>query len=188
MQPFLSLRCITFRGRRCANAMSLFGGAVMDVSEKILFEQAVENYSDTVTGLCLLRLGSRQDAEDCCQNVFLKLFKNKDMLSREPEYLKAWLIRVTVNECKNFLRFRFRHKTEPLDFIDAYYKDSHERLVMERIMSMSPVYRETLYLHCFCGYSLRELSELLRCSENTLKSRLRRGREMLKDLLDDSDF
>lgn len=188
MQPFSPLRCITFRGRRCAKTPFLLGGAVMDDNEKILFEQAVENYSDTVTGLCLLRLGSRQDAEDCCQNVFLKLFKNKDMLSREPEYLKAWLIRVTVNECKNFLRFRFRHKTEPLDFIDAYYKDSHERLVMERIMSMSHVYREVLYLHCFCGYSLRVLSELLRCSENTLKSRLHRGREMLKDLLDDSDF
>lgn len=157
----------------------------MDGSEKILFEQAVENYSDTVTGLCLLRLGSRQDAEDCCQNVFLKLFKNSVMLSRDTEYLKAWLIRVAVNECKNFLRFRFRHRTEPIDFIDACYEDSHERLVMERIMSMPPAYREALYLHCFCGYSLKELSELLRCNENTLKSRLRRGREMLKDLLGD---
>lgn len=157
----------------------------MDGSEKILFEQAVENYSDMVTGLCLLRLGSRQDAEDCCQNVFLKLFKNSVMLSRDTEYLKAWLIRVAVNECKNFLRFRFRHRTEPIDFIDTCYEDSHERLVMERIMSMPPDYREVLYLHCFCGYSLKELSELLRCNENTLKSRLRRGREMLKDLLDD---
>lgn len=49
----------------------------MDGGEKTLlesFEQAVEDYSDMVTGLCLLRLGSRQDAEDCYQNVFLKLF------------------------------------------------------------------------------------------------------------------
>ena len=160
----------------------------MDDNEKILFEQAVENYSDMVTGLCLLRLGSRQDAEDCCQNVFLKLFKNSVMLSRDAEHLKAWLIRVTVNECKNFLRFRFRHRTESLDFINACYEDSHERLVMERVMSMPPAYREVLYLHCFCGYALTELSTLLRCNENTLKSRLRRGREMLKDLLDGSDF
>lgn len=164
----------------------------MDDNEKILFErfeQAVENYSDTVTGLCLLRLGSRQDAEDCYQNVFLKLFKNADMLSADPEHLKAWLIRVTINECKNQLRFRFRHRTEPLEFISAYYEDGHERLVMERIMSMPPAYRETLYLHCLCGYKLTELSELLKCSENTLKSRLRRGREMLKDLLgDDKDY
>ncbi len=164
----------------------------MDDNEKILFErfeQAVENYSDTVTGLCLLRLGSRQDAEDCYQNVFLKLFKNAEMLSADPEHLKAWLIRVTVNECKNQLRFRFRHRTEPLEFISAYYEDGHERLVMERIMSMSPAYRETLYLHCLCGYKLTELSKLLKCSENTLKSRLRRGREMLKDLLgDDKDY
>lgn len=164
----------------------------MDDNEKILFErfeQAVENYSDTVTGLCLLRLGSRQDAEDCYQNVFLKLFKNAEMLSADPERLKAWLIRVTINECKNQLRFRFRHRTEPLEFISAYYEDGHERLVMERIMSMPPAYREVLWLHCFCGYKLTELSKLLKCSENTLKSRLRRGREMLKDLLgDDKDY
>ncbi|MCM1024274.1 MAG: RNA polymerase sigma factor [Prevotella sp.] len=156
----------------------------MDDGEKILFERAAEEYSDMVTGLCLLRLGSRHDAEDCCQNVFLKLFKNSGMLSRDPEYLKAWLIRVTVNECKNFLRFRARHKTEQLDFIGAYYEDGHERLIMERIMSMKPIYREVLYLHCFCGYPLKELSKLLGCGENTLKSRLKRGREMLRDLLD----
>lgn len=160
----------------------------MDGSEKILFEQAVENYSDMVTGLCLLRLGSRQDAEDCYQNVFLKLFKNSGMLSRSSEHLKAWLIRVTVNECKNLLRFRSRHRTEPLDFINAYYSDGHERLIMERIMSMPPAYREVLYLHCFCGYPLTELSKLLKCNENTLKSRLKRGREMLKDLLDGGEF
>lgn len=162
----------------------------MDGGEKTLlesFEQAVEDYSDTVTGLCLFRLGSRQDAEDCYQNVFLKLFKNADMLSADPEHLKAWLIRVTVNECKNQLRFRFRHRTEPLEFIEAYWEDSHERLVIERIMSMPPVYREALWLHCFCGYKLTELSKLLGCGENTLKSRLRRGREMLKDLLDDDE-
>lgn len=65
--------------------------------EKQLFDKAVEEYSDMVTGLCLVRLGNRQDAEDCYQNVFLKLYRNMAMLLKEPEHLKAWLITVTVN-------------------------------------------------------------------------------------------
>ncbi len=155
----------------------------MTDNERTLFEQAVEEYSDTVTGLCLIRLGNRQDAEDCYQNVFLKLWKNSGMLEKDAEYLKAWLIRVTLNECKNCFRFRFRHKTEALEFINAYYEDGHERLVMERVMSLPAIYREAIYLHCFAGYSVAELAGLLRCKENTVKSRLRRGRELLKDLL-----
>lgn len=155
----------------------------MTDNENMLFEQAVEEYSDTVTGLCLIRLGNRQDAEDCYQNVFLKLWKNSGMLEKDGEHLKAWLIRVTLNECKNCFRFRFRHKTEALEFISVYYEDGHERLVMERVMSLPVIYREAIYLHCFAGYSVAELAGLLNCKENTVKSRLRRGRELLKDLL-----
>ncbi len=155
----------------------------MTDGERELFEKAVEEYSDTVTGLCLLRLGNRQDAEDCYQNVFLKLWRNSGMLEKDSEYLKAWLIRVTLNECKNCFRFRFRHKTEALEFINAYYEDGHERLVMERVMSLPVIYREAIYLHCFVGYSVAELAKILKCRENTVKSRLRRGRELLKDLL-----
>ncbi len=147
-----------------------------------LFEKAVEDYSDTVTSLCLVRLGNRQDAEDCYQNVFLKLWKNNGMLEKDPEYLKAWLIRVTLNECKNCFRFRFRHRTDSLEFINAYYEDGHERLIMERVMSLPVIYREVIWLHCFAGYTSAELSGLLHCKENTVKSRLRRGRELLKDL------
>lgn len=152
-----------------------------DIKEQ--FENAVEKYSDMVTGLCLLRLGNSQDAEDCYQNIFLKLYKHREILECDNERLKAWLIRVTLNECKNHFRFRSRHKTEPLEFINEYYEDDYERLQMEQIMSLPPIYRDVIYLHYYSGYSVAELSKILKCRENTVKTRLKRGRDILKDKL-----
>ena len=155
----------------------------MDKRQK--FETAVETYSDMITGLCLIRLGNMEDAEDCYQNVFLKLYKCSEMLDADSEYLKAWLIRVTVNECKNFFRFRIRHKTEQLDFIDVFYEDEHEKLLVEQIMSLPPSYRDVIYLHYCSGYSVNELSDMFNIGVNTIKSRLKRVRDILKNKLED---
>lgn len=171
MQPFDLPRCII--SKEAERKIKL-------ADKKMLFENAVEEYSDMVTGLCLLRLGNRQDAEDCYQNVFLKLYKKSGMLERSAEYIKAWLIRVTLNECKNHCRFRSRHETVPLEFVDTFYEDESDRHVIEQVMSMKEIYRDVIYLHYYCGYSVEELARLLKCSENTVKSRLRRGRDILR--------
>lgn len=178
MQPFDLPRCII--SKEAERKIKL-------ADKKMLFENAVEEYSDMVTGLCLLRLGNRQDAEDCYQNVFLKLYKKSGMLERSAEYIKAWLIRVTLNECKNHCRFRNRHETVPLEFVDTFYEDESDRHVIEQVMSMKEIYRDVIYLHYYCGYSVEELARLLKCSENTVKSRLRRGRDMLRTELGEEE-
>lgn len=158
-----------------------------DAEIKQLFEKAVEEYSDMITGLCLVRLGNRHDAEDCYQNVFLKLFKNKEMLTEEPEYLKSWLIRVAVNECKNRFRFLSRHKTEPLSFADDSSIEMEDRTILDTVMTLPEKYREVIYLYYYAGYSVIELASILNSKENTIKSWLKRGREMLKELLTDEN-
>ncbi len=156
-----------------------------DVETKQLFEKAVEEYSDMITGLCLVRLGNQHDAEDCYQNIFLKLFKNKEMLKEEPEYLKSWLIRVAINECKNRFRFLSRHKTEPLTFADDCSIEMEDRTILDTVMTLPEKYREVIYLFYYAGYSVLELATILDTKENTIKSRLKRGREMMKELLTD---
>ena len=158
-----------------------------DEKTESLFERAVEYYSDMVTGLCLLRLGNRQDAEDCYQNVFLKLLKNKEMLQADNVHLKAWLIRVAINECKNYYRFRCRHKTESLESVTLFYEDEHDRRLMAQVMELPKLYREALYLHYYTGDSVAELSALLKVPQNTVKSRLKRGRDMLRKILSEED-
>ena len=158
-----------------------------DDKTESLFEKAVEEYSDMVTGLCLLRLGNRQDAEDCYQNVFLKLLKNKEMLMADSVHLRAWLIRVAINECKNHYRFRCRHKTDSLELVTLFYEDEHDRRLMAQVMELPKLYRETIYLHYYIGYSVAELSVLLKVPQNTVKSRLKRGRDMLRKILAEED-
>ena len=162
-------------------------GELVTELEKQLFDKAVEQYSDMVTGLCLLRLGNRQDAEDCYQNVFMKLYRNMEMLFKDAEHLKAWLITVTVNECKNVFRFRIRHRTEPLEAVNSFYEDEHDRQLMEQIMKLQPVYREAIYLHYYMGYSVTEAARLTGSREGTVKSRLKRGRDLLKKMLTDDE-
>lgn len=161
------------------------GKKMTDVETKQLFEKTVEEYSDMITGLCLVRLGNRHDAEDCYQTVFLKLFRNKEMLYEEPEYLKSWLIRVAINECKNRFRFLSRHKTEPLSFADDCSIEIEDRSLLDSVMTLPEKYREVIYLFYYAGYSVLELATILDSKENTIKSRLKRGREMLKELLTD---
>ena len=156
-----------------------------DIETKQLFEKAVEEYSDMITGLCLVRLGNQYDAEDCYQNIFLKLFKNKEMLKEKPEYLKSWLIRVALNECKNRFRFLSRHKTEPLTFADDCSIEMEDRTILDTVMTLPEKYREVIYLFYYAGYSVLELAAILNAKENTIKSRLKRGREMMKELLTD---
>lgn len=152
-----------------------------DIRIRQLFERAVEEYSDMVTGLCMLRLGNKHDAEDCYQNVFLKLFKNTDLLEEgNPEHLKAWLITTASNECKNRFRFLSRHKTECLDFVPLYYNDTSDKELIELVMSLPEKYREVIYLHYYVGYSVAELAKILNTREGTIKTRLRRAREALK--------
>ncbi len=159
---------------------------MMDIKLRQLFENAVEEYSDLVTGLCMLRLGNKHDAEDCYQNVFLKLFKNTSLLEEEnPEHLKAWLITTATNECKNRFRFLSRHKTENLDFVPLYYTDREDKELIEQVMELPEKYRVVIYLHYYVGYSVIELAKILNTKEGTIKTRLRRAREALKEMLTD---
>ena len=89
----------------------------------LTYEQAVHKYADAVTGVCVMRLQNYADAEDCFQNTFSKLyFKSPDFESEE--HMKAWLIRVAINECSSYMRKnrrtpateQYREEGVPFDF------------------------------------------------------------------------
>ena len=78
------------------------------------FEDAVQKYAKSVMTACTVRLHNRPDADDCFQNTFLKLYTASPDF-REEEHLKAWLLRVAINECRKYIRDNRR--TVPLDSI-----------------------------------------------------------------------
>lgn len=150
------------------------------------FEQAVRKYSDAVTSVCVMRLQNSADAEDCYQNVFYKLcFKSPEFESEE--HLKAWLIRVAIHECASYMR-KFRRQI-PCGQIDreASFDNTDNYDISWALMKTPPKYRDVLYLHYCEKYKLREIADILGIKENTVKSLLKRGRELLKSLYGGDD-
>ena len=70
------------------------------------YEEGVCAYSSTVAGVCMMRLQNYPDAEDCFQNTFVRLLTKTPSFNDE-NHLKAWLIKVTINECYNFIKKRY---------------------------------------------------------------------------------
>ena len=81
-------------------------------------ERAIGQYADMVRRLCMLHLKNEADTEDIFQTVFLKYaLDTTDFAS--PDHEKAWLLRVTINACKDLRRSLFRRRTVPLDALEA---------------------------------------------------------------------
>ena len=165
------MRRIIIKGGEQVNSGKAFAG--------LTFEQAVRRYADTVTGVCVMRLQNYADAEDCFQNTFAKLWTKAPKLESE-EHLKAWLIRVAIHECADYMRKNRRvtvaspgkEESEPFRF---------DRSDMSWALFKTPVkYREVLYLHYCEQYKVDEIAGILKKNPNTVKSLLKRGRELLK--------
>ena len=132
-----------------------------------LFSYAVEHYLDTVYRAAFHAAPSPQDAEDVTQEVFEALLRSGKRF-REPEHLRAWLLRVTVNKCKNL--YRAKRRTEV-----------PEPSVLDEVRALPAPYRSTLYLHYFEGYTAAEIGRILGAKRNTVLSWLARGRQALRE-------
>jgi RNA polymerase sigma-70 factor (ECF subfamily) len=142
------------------------------------FTSAVDKYSDTLIRISYTYLKNMSDSEDLVQEVFLKLFeKMPSFESREHE--KAWLIRVTVNLCKNRLKTAWFRKTVPLDE-EALGFTPEESSVMSTVLGLPSKYRSVVLLYYFEGYSIAEIADILGQKESTTGSQLDRARKLLK--------
>ena len=146
--------------------------------------EAIERYADTVRRLCMLHLKNHADTEDIFQTVFLKYALHTEPFA-DAEHEKAWLIRVTINACKDLLKSFFRSRTVSLDEVleqPAALAPDH-RDVLEAVLSLPQKYRDVIYLHYYEGYSAREIGALLGRSEAAVNAHLSRGRNRLRTML-----
>lgn len=152
------------------------------------FEILVEKYADTVTRICFVNLENRADAEDAWQNVFIKLFKSKKIWSKPEDELRKWLVTVTLNECRDIKRKLFHRNHYDIDELNVSYGEDFNRDVISAVRSLPLKYLQVIELYYFEGYSVAEISDILSANENTIKSRLKRGRELLKGEFSNEQF
>lgn len=146
------------------------------------FETAYEKYADMIYRIALSHLGKKEDAEDAVHDTFIKYMKKAPHFSDE-EHERAWIIRVTVNHSLDMLRRRTIRQYVGLDEIgeisdgDPSAKAGH---IISVVSSLPPKYKSVVILHYLEERSVEETAMILGLSVSAVKMRLSRGRDMLK--------
>lgn len=144
---------------------------------KDAFSFAFTQYTDTVYRVAVHNTQCKSDAEDITQEVFVKLLESSKKF-KDGEHLKAWLIRVTINECRTLMRKYSRETEQSAEIADCAVYDGDS--VLEAVKALPENYRNAIYLHYYEGYTAKEIGKILDSKENTVLSWLSRGRAALR--------
>lgn len=166
----------------------------LSLCTKESFDAVMRKYADMVYKLAYSRTGSTFDADDILQEVFLRYIR-ADKTYNDEEHRKAWLLRITINCTKSFLTSAWNRHTdyeEPDPNVGA--EDPALRAaetksdVMKALMSLPEKYRTAIYLFYYEDLSVAQIAKTVGTSETNIKTRLSRGRELLKEKLEGVEF
>lgn len=152
------------------------------------YRQIVEEYGNRLLRTCYLILKDREEAEDVVQETFIKVFRSIDSF-RENSNLYTWIYTITLNLSRDRLRKKqdmFTIEVELVGNNDVEYeveKSIDKELLRKELFEINSLYREVLVLFYFEELSIKEISNLLNEKEGTIKSKLSRGRNILKESL-----
>lgn len=139
----------------------------------------VQTYSDMLLRIAFQYTHSKEVAEDCVQDCFFKLIKTEKFKSEE--HLKAWLIRVIINRCKDELKSSY-HQVSRLD--DNYADPSSDKGSLKTELSrLPPLEQNIIYLYYYENYKLKEIAKIYKKSENAVTIILSRARHKLKEFM-----
>lgn len=158
-------------------------GKIMDKEPEAndFIKSAVINHSLTIAKVAFSYLKNIADAEDIVQEAFLTLMQKQPKLENE-EHLKAWLIRVAINKCKNHLKSGWFKRNTPIKG-DISYLPPKQDEVLSAVLSLDVKYRIPIHLYYYQGYSIREIGEIMSIPSATVGTRLARGRRLLKNII-----
>ena len=179
MKPKESQYCLTVRGK---------GGERLEKKEKDrLLTEAMDDYGHYLVRLAYSFVKERTKAEDIVQDVFVRYYINLEQFEGRSS-VKTYLYRMTVNECHNHFRSWAHRKIELTNKLTpvSTNKNSAEdsALVSEKSSEVAQAvgklplkYREVIWLYYYSELSVKEISEVLKIPDNTVKTRLARGRQ-----------
>ena len=177
--------------------------AALRSGEESAYESLILQYQQPVYNLVCRLMNDRLDAADVVQEVFLKIFRSIGSF-RGNSSLKTWIYRITVNEAYNHRRWFSRHQRQEVSFGSEdgvafsedhltapgrspfdYTADGETRALVERALAeLNPNFRAAVVLRDIEDLSYEEIAEVLEISLGTVKSRILRGREALRKILE----
>ena len=149
-------------------------------------EQTIIEYSDLLYKICFLILKDDSDVQDVLQETFIK-YMTKSPDYESEDHKKAWLIKVSQNKCKEFLRFHKRHAAVPLEEVEESISvtngmDTSSIELLSQIWNLKYKLKSVVILYYIEGYSVKEVAQILGISESAVKKRLERARKELRML------
>lgn len=152
------------------------------------FTYLITKYIDTVFRVALSWMKHPSEAEDVTQTVFLKLYREPKPFTSE-EHVKHWLIRVAINECKKIFRNPFRAAEDIAEYASTLRFETPEHSeIYYAVMDLPQKYRVPIFLYYYEDYSTAEISKVMGIPTPTVATRLHRGRELLKQKLQEAKY
>jgi RNA polymerase sigma-70 factor, ECF subfamily len=158
--------------------------------DKSAFQVLVKRHKEKVRNIIYMTMNNSAMVDDIAQDVFITIYKNLKHFRFESLFT-TWLYRITVNKCKDYIRrMNVRKIFSPLD--DGFDVSEHQmpvenndvsKIIMDAISKLPVKLKMPLILKDIEGFSYQEISETLNCEMGTVKSRIFRGREKLKEIL-----
>lgn len=154
---------------------------------EVFLTQAMSDWGNAVYRLALSQTRSRADAEDVYQDVFLRLFNDRTDF-QSAEHVKAWLLRVTVNRCRDLTKSSWKRRTVAFDpqwdAPDTPAHNNEEADIWDAVGQLPEQQRAAVHLHYVEGYSTEEIAQLMGCRSATTRTWLFRARARIKELLE----
>ena len=152
--------------------------------EQSVFYDLAQRYKDMIFRVALNYFGNTYDADDMVQETLMKLYTT-DTVFQSESHVRHWLIRVTLNLCKNTVRSPWRRRTVALETAEELpsFDRPEQGELFQSVMALPEKYRTPLYLFYYEDLPVREVASLLRISESAVTTRLSRARQMLKSEL-----
>jgi len=156
-------------------------------------EQELSLHYLTLIKLAFIYVKNKEVAEDIVQDVCVRAIENKDRFRGDATY-KTYLMKMTINRSYDYLRsWTYRQQSVKSFVHQLFNSESAEHQLLKRderaklgyeVLQLKPKYREVLVLYYYEEYKIHEIAALLEVSENTVKTRLKRAREQMKQTLD----
>lgn len=174
--------------------LSFFLAALESDDEKKLFTEIYEQHHSTMEHIAIKILNNQSDAEDAVQNAFMQVIRHFDKIHKIPcDNLIFWLISIVKNEA--YMILRKQKRVVPIEDLEDWAGFSKKAedvsdyvALVELFAELPDTYRQVLEMKIVLGYTDTEISEHLGITKTAVSTRVSRGRQLLREILDREGF
>lgn len=158
-------------------------------------DELMQQYGQDILQLVYTYVRDHALAEDLTQEIFLKCYKAYPTFQGKSS-VKTWLWRIAINHTKDYLKSWYnqhvqsteqtvlQHVGDGVNVEQTIIQQDEEAALAEAVLQLPVLYREVIYLYYFEECTIKEIAAILPANENTVKTRLRKGKGLLKERLE----